>query len=239
MKLLTAWFVPTSPIIYLLIIKQPQIGIYSPISLVVGTRGRSLAGVHGLLSGSVSQYCLQNSPIPVVVVRPQHLRQQKMEKRLADPNRQGYSAILEQSNVVGSKAFENLVGHGVVEASDHEAEAVAKAIGLPGHFGKWKGFKMGEGPDSSGYEGDESEGATFSMAASTKSGIESEDDSPSPTGPMIIESTFEDMPNENPGMGSANGSGEEESFEQVEGMGVLSMSETEESVASKGKEKEV
>ena len=50
---------------------QKMIRIYEPAMLVVGTRGRSLTGYQGLLSsGSVSKYCLQYSPVPVMVVRP-------------------------------------------------------------------------------------------------------------------------------------------------------------------------
>lgn len=48
-----------------------QIKIYAPACLIVGTRGKSLGGIQGLLPGSVSKYCLQNSPVPVVVVRPE------------------------------------------------------------------------------------------------------------------------------------------------------------------------
>lgn len=82
---------------------------------------------------------MQNSPVPVIVVRPQHKRMKKMRKRQANP-KQGYVTVLNQSKQGASGAFETLTGQPVAEASEHEAEAVAKAIGLPGTFGNWRGF---------------------------------------------------------------------------------------------------
>ncbi|CAO3663678.1 unnamed protein product [Rhizopus stolonifer] len=46
---------------------QRMIPMYQPSLLIVGTRG--LSEFKGMLSGSVSKYCLQNSPVPVTVVR--------------------------------------------------------------------------------------------------------------------------------------------------------------------------
>lgn len=47
--------------------------------LIVGTRGRS--PVKGFLLGSVSRYCLQHSPIPVTVVRPESRGQKYKDKK--------------------------------------------------------------------------------------------------------------------------------------------------------------
>lgn len=77
---------------------QQMIRIYEPAILVVGTRGKSLTGYQGLLSsGSVSKYCLQYSPVPVIVVRPSSKREAKKRKRLQDPARNGYRDILDKS----------------------------------------------------------------------------------------------------------------------------------------------
>ncbi|KAF2767174.1 hypothetical protein EJ03DRAFT_329460 [Teratosphaeria nubilosa] len=77
---------------------QQMIRIYEPAILVVGTRGRSLTGYQGLLSsGSVSKYCLQYSPVPVIVVRPSSKREAKKRKRMQDPERRGYRDILDKS----------------------------------------------------------------------------------------------------------------------------------------------
>lgn len=71
--------------------------MYEPAILVVGTRGRNLGGIQGLLPGSVSKYCLQHSPVPVIVVRPTSKREKKKRKRQADPSRKSYVDILEKS----------------------------------------------------------------------------------------------------------------------------------------------
>ncbi|KAF2236111.1 hypothetical protein EV356DRAFT_498961 [Viridothelium virens] len=77
---------------------QSMIRIYEPAILVVGTRGRSLGGFQGLLPGSVSKWCLQHSPVPVIVVRPSAKRDKKKRKRLQDPTRRGYKDILDRSS---------------------------------------------------------------------------------------------------------------------------------------------
>lgn len=123
---------------------QQMIRIYEPAMLVVGTRGRSLTGYQGLLSsGSVSKYCLQYSPVPVVVVRPSSKREAKKRKRLQDPTRSGYRDILDKSedaargrgghlldvnnrlSIMGS----DLGALGEFDPQDDEARRVAEAIG--------------------------------------------------------------------------------------------------------------
>ncbi|KAF1830783.1 adenine nucleotide alpha hydrolases-like protein [Decorospora gaudefroyi] len=74
-----------------------MINLYEPAILVVGTRGKSLGGFQGLLPGSVSKYCLQHSPVPVIVVRPTSKRDKAKSKRTNDPDRQGYREILAKS----------------------------------------------------------------------------------------------------------------------------------------------
>ncbi|RPA97858.1 adenine nucleotide alpha hydrolases-like protein [Choiromyces venosus 120613-1] len=99
---------------------QRMIHIYEPVILIVGTRGRSLGGLQGLLPGSVSKYCLQHSPVPVIVVRPSSKRDKKKAKRKADPGRKVYQEILHNSNT--NAAFMNHGNHsrksvsGVTEA---------------------------------------------------------------------------------------------------------------------------
>lgn len=132
----------------------------------------------------MSKYCLQNSPVPVVVVRPEEKREKKKKKRLADPSRRNYSSILDQTNASGSGAFESLARQSGGEASENEAAAVAKAIGLTDGFGAWKGFKK-EGED----------GSPLTKTVSGKSEATSEAESPSPTGPLVMDdSALEDVP---------------------------------------------
>ena len=160
-----------------------QIKIYAPACLIVGTRGKSLGGIQSLLPGSVSKYCLQNSPVPVVVVRPEEKREKKKRKRLADPSRQNYSSILGQTNASGSGAFEDLAPQSGGEATENEAAAVAKAIGLNEGFGAWKGFKK-EGEDD----------VPLTSTVNGKSDAMNEAESPSPTGPLMDDSLLEDVP---------------------------------------------
>ena len=113
-----------------------QIQIYEPAVLIVGTRGRSLNGMQGLLPGSVSKYCLQQSPIPVIVVRPTNKRMKKKKKRQADPTRKDYNQILSQSeqagggNLLEKSVRDSFIGP-LPTATDQEAAAVAQAIGIP------------------------------------------------------------------------------------------------------------
>ena len=108
--------------------------------LVVGTRGKSLSGFQGLMPGSVSKYCLQHSPVPVIVVRPSSKRDKKKRKRLRDPSRRGYRDILDKSDDVAegghildarnrhSVGGEVLSELGRRDAED-EARMVAEAVG--------------------------------------------------------------------------------------------------------------
>lgn len=106
--------------------------IYEPALLIVGTRGRSLGGMQGLLPGSVSKYCLQQSPIPVIVVRPSSKREKKKQKRLADPTRRSYNHILRMSESRGGRLFDKSgsTDSSITKLPEEEA-AVAEAIGLP------------------------------------------------------------------------------------------------------------
>lgn len=145
----------------------------------MGTRGRSLNGFQGLLPGSVSKYCLQNSPVPVVVVRPSAKREKKKLKRRADPSRRAYHDILAQSGASGSQMLDKserskVVGLSGGEPNREEAAAVAKAIGLPGVF------TTALKPSGEGDDGD-----PLSRVASGKSDNTSWPESPSPTGALI------------------------------------------------------
>ncbi|KAJ5556380.1 UspA [Penicillium frequentans] len=114
---------------------QRMIRIYEPVMLVVGTRGRNLKGVHSLLPGSVSKYCLQQSPIPVIVVRPSPKREKKKKKRRADPTRRSYNHILEMSEQRGGRIFDtsSSTESSASRLPDEEA-AVAEALGLPATY---------------------------------------------------------------------------------------------------------
>ncbi|KAK3692183.1 hypothetical protein B0T22DRAFT_6297 [Podospora appendiculata] len=117
---------------------QQLLHIYQPNMLIVGTKGRSLGGIQGLMNtrNSFSKYCLQYSPVPVVVVRPDDKRSKKKEKRSHDPQRQSYMAMLSRNNgkheadSEASSLYE--LERGI--SADEEAHRVAAAIGLPAAF---------------------------------------------------------------------------------------------------------
>ncbi|KAI0476950.1 hypothetical protein F4859DRAFT_504372 [Xylaria cf. heliscus] len=115
---------------------QHLIKIYQPSMLIVGTKGRSMDGVQGFLvnRSSFSKYCLQYSPVPVVVVRPTEKREKKKAKRAGDPSRQSYISILggrkHEADNDNSSIYElepNLT-------PDEEAHRVAVAVGLPAAY---------------------------------------------------------------------------------------------------------
>lgn len=128
-----------------------MIQIYEPSMLIVGTRGRSLGGMQSLISNrnSFSKWCLQYSPIPVVVVRPSEKREKKREKRAKDPNRQSYAQMLAESGLdmheANSVSTPNNEQSGtpamgqeveVLEplSKEEEMHKVAAALGLPSRF---------------------------------------------------------------------------------------------------------
>lgn len=74
---------------------QQMIHTYSPDSLIVGTKGKAI-GLQSLRAGSISKYCLQHSPVPVVVVRPDRKREKIKNKRMADPSRRSYSNLMDK-----------------------------------------------------------------------------------------------------------------------------------------------
>ena len=106
--------------------------------LVVGTRGRSLGGLQGLVKtrNSFSKYCLQYSPVPVVVVRPTEKREKKKSKRANDNTRQTYIAMLAATkgkHEVDSEASSLYELESRI-SPDEEAHQVAKVLGLPAAF---------------------------------------------------------------------------------------------------------
>ncbi|KID97664.1 universal stress protein, partial [Metarhizium majus ARSEF 297] len=114
------------------------IQMYQPAMLIVGTKGRSLGGIQGLVNArnSFSKYCLQYSPVPVVVVRPTEKRIKKKVKRANDTTRQTYLGMLAASHGLHEADSETSSTYELEpQASpDEEAHQVAKALGLPAAF---------------------------------------------------------------------------------------------------------
>ncbi|CAL3965710.1 unnamed protein product [Diplocarpon coronariae] len=152
---------------------QKMIQLYEPAMLVVGTRGRSLGGFQGLMtmSNSFSKWCLQYSPIPVVVVRPTEKRAKKKKKRDADPSRQDYARILKESGLEHHE-IEGACKNSIFEetnAPDVEAHAVAAALGLPAAFDPTLKpyFAEGNGRSLRKVESGASDGTSISTSMST------------------------------------------------------------------------
>lgn len=118
--------------------RAQQIQMHQPAMLIVGTRGRSLGGIQGLVNtrNSFSKYCLQYSPVPVVVVRPTEKRNKKKEKRANDSARQTYVSMLaathgkHEADSEASSTYELETQF----SADEEAHQVAKVLGLPASF---------------------------------------------------------------------------------------------------------
>ncbi|KAI9740767.1 MAG: hypothetical protein M1818_004732 [Claussenomyces sp. TS43310] len=116
--------------------------LHTTFQKMASTRGRSLGGFQGLMANrnSFSKWCLQYSPIPVVVVRPDEKREKKKLKRAADPTRNNYRQILQDSGKVtheadtGPGASSTDINTLPANAPDLEAHAVAAALGLPARF---------------------------------------------------------------------------------------------------------
>lgn len=104
--------------------------------LIVGTKGRSLDGVQGFLANrnSFSKYCLQYSPVPVVVVRPTEKREKKKFKRQQDPNRNSYLTILGGQKHEADSENSSIYELEPTLGADEEAHRVAMAVGLPAAY---------------------------------------------------------------------------------------------------------
>lgn len=105
-----------------------QINLYEPAILVVGTRGKSLGGFQGLLPGSVSKYCLQHSPVPVIVVRPTSKRDKARTKRANDPSRLGYQEMLAKSESLLDITTTSASPRSSFIASDEQAATVKASL---------------------------------------------------------------------------------------------------------------
>lgn len=82
-----------------------------------------------MLPGSVSKYCLQHSPVPVIVVRPTSKRDKARSKRANDPNRLGYQEMLAKSeSLLDVTASPAPSPRGSFAATDEQAAAVKASL---------------------------------------------------------------------------------------------------------------
>ncbi|PKI85627.1 hypothetical protein MVES1_000510 [Malassezia vespertilionis] len=75
--------------------------IYRPESLTIGTRGKQVSAFEKILGttplGNLSKTLIWQSPVPVIIVRPEDRVQKHLSKRMADPRRHEYYDLV-QSN---------------------------------------------------------------------------------------------------------------------------------------------
>ncbi|KAK4697787.1 hypothetical protein P7C71_g370, partial [Lecanoromycetidae sp. Uapishka_2] len=209
---------------------QRMIKIYSPVSLIVGTRGRG--GIQGLLPGSVSRYCLQNSPVPVIVVRPEDKRRKKREKRSAQSASSVYTSLLDQSATSGQEPSpfiwlpDAVFGLGG-QATGVESSAVASAIGVRPD---WDGEQTTERQRSTVEVGvDEAMDGLLDQsfeAAAAAGNLET----PSPMGPLMMDVVDYDVPEVDLGSPALGPVGGDEIVQKGEGQSQTQMVSDEDEV---------
>ncbi|KAL8720628.1 MAG: hypothetical protein Q9225_002528 [Loekoesia sp. 1 TL-2023] len=199
---------------------QRMITVYAPACLIVGTKGKSQSTgmMQSFVTGSVSRYCLQNSPVPCIVVRPTRKRLAKKAKRLADEKRRNYANVVEMSGARGNQPMGPLAADNdnggaaaaLTEASEKEAQAVAAAIGIPTKRNLSKAAAGLRRPTP----GPDDEAAPLSRTRTESVGP----DSPSPTGAFVVsgENSPDFEPLDSPAMSDEEVGSEAEGKKEVE-----------------------
>ncbi|WFD33958.1 hypothetical protein MCUN1_000786 [Malassezia cuniculi] len=72
--------------------------MYRPDSLTISTRGKQVSALQKMLGstplGSISKYLIWQSPVPVIIVRPEDRVRKHLSKRMADPRRREYQSLV-------------------------------------------------------------------------------------------------------------------------------------------------
>ena len=113
---------------------QHMISMYQPSLLIVGTRG--LSEFKGMLLNSVSKYCLQHSPVPVAVVRPEN--KIKKSKKLG-----GLMRISSAGSAAGNTSEEDNT------TEDEHTEKKFNRLSLAGGWKKSKDCSRSTSPNTS------------------------------------------------------------------------------------------
>ena len=149
----------------------------------------------------------------MIIVRPQQTRLKNLRKRRENPERQEYVHLMGKGTGSGDAATADTR---VPQASEHERQAVAKAIGLPDNIARLEALASQSGGRGNSKErrgsmksmatesddsSDEEGGISLSRLSSTKSNLSVGD-----VGDTAYEAKggcFEDMPNFIPGADSS------------------------------------
>lgn len=78
--------------------------MYRPESLTIGTQGKQVSALEKMLGttplGNLSKSLIWQSPVPVIIVRPQDRVQKHLSKRMADPRRHEYYDLIERNQTL-------------------------------------------------------------------------------------------------------------------------------------------
>lgn len=73
--------------------------IYRPESLTIGTRGKQVSALEKMLGttplGNLSKSLIWQSPVPVIIVRPEDRVKKHFSKRMNDPRRHEYFDLIQ------------------------------------------------------------------------------------------------------------------------------------------------
>lgn len=82
--------------------------MYRPQSLTIGTRGKQVSALQKMLGstplGNLSKSLIWQSPVPVIIVRPEDRIQKHLFKRLADPRRHEYMHLVQHDQLPLSRS---------------------------------------------------------------------------------------------------------------------------------------
>ena len=149
----------------------------------------------------MSKFCLQNSPVPVIVVRPNKQRAYSKRKRENDAARHGYRDLLDKAgqqdgvpghlldgNNKASQIFEfGEAGEADPGSAEDEARAVAAAIGLKGKIGIFSTENVNKGSPLARFRSAASD-AVDSTGSAADSDDGASDDLGSPEGQRVMKS---------------------------------------------------
>lgn len=112
------------------------------------------------------------------MVRPSDKREKKKKKRLANPGRRTYQDMLDQSgsHMLDKSEREKVLRQPIGEASESEAAAVAKAIGISSNTGLFAKFRKEK------YGVESEAGPLLSRASNEKNVHAAREETPSPVG---------------------------------------------------------
>lgn len=85
--------------------------MYRPESLTIGTRGKQVSALEKILGttplGNLSKALIWQSPVPVIIVRPEDRVKKHLWKRMSDPRRHEYYDLVQHDEQLPISLPEN------------------------------------------------------------------------------------------------------------------------------------